>query len=110
MKALYSMFDSFGEQYPNKTIIIIRYEVSAQHWNNSRSSISNGYIPRFNTPDGRMKFSSKVNCAPIVNTSTELDWRNYDVDQLLYSPASPSEMFFKHSNIYFTTFKYRKYP
>jgi hypothetical protein len=108
MKLWYDMLDSFGSQFPNKTFIIFRYEVSAQHWNNSGSSISNGYIPRFNTPDGRTRFSSKVNCAPIINTSRELDWRNYDVDQLLYSSVSSSNKYFSHPNTYFTTFPFRK--
>jgi hypothetical protein len=99
----FSFLDHFASKFNDSKFTFLYLETSAQHWEyniNVRQG-SVWHINPLKTGYFAGKFS-ELKCSPILDTSAENDWRNYEVWKLLEQGN-----FFQGSNIHFEVIPFR---
>ena len=96
---LFNFLNHTVNMYPMNVFGFIWLESSAQHWapnpETSHNWKNNGYYDH----------SQQLPCVNILNTSRELDWRNYIVDNILADQANSK--LFSQKNVVFQVLPFR---
>ena len=99
----FTFLDKFALNFIDSKFTFLYLETAAQHWEYN-INVRNGSIWHINTfKTGYFSGKhSELKCSPILDTSAENDWRNYEVWKLLEQGN-----FFQGSNIHFEVIPFR---